>query len=260
MIDVHNHILFGIDDGAKTIEESIILIKEEIRRGVSHIIFTPHYKYKGVELDMENVVRNFNFLKDAVLNEKLNIELYLGNEIYFDTNFYEVLEKSKFNTLAGSDYILIEFSVINTPKNITEMCYEARIKGYIPIIAHVERYRSLYGDTSLLKDILDEGAHLQINASTLVDKESKESSKFVNYLLKNELVSFVASDMHDIKLRGCCLDEALKRIKKTCNDLYADKIFYINQQKILSNEYFDSPKIKSIGGSLLSKLFRNKQE
>lgn len=258
MIDMHNHILFGVDDGAKTIEKSIKLIKEEINKGVNHIIFTPHYKNKGLELDMEKVTLNFVILKELVENEKLNVKLYLGNEIYFGSNFYEVLEKEDFKTLAGSNYILIEFSVIDTPKNIVEMCYEARLKGYIPIIAHVERYSLLYEDTSLLKSLLNEGAHLQVNASTLVNRESKESNKFANFLLKNELVSFVASDVHDMDARGFYLDEAYKMVKRTCSNYYADKIFNLNQQKILSNEYFDTPKIKSDRRSVLSKLFRYK--
>ena len=259
MIDMHNHILFGVDDGAKTIDNSIVLLKEEIKKGVTHIILTPHYKYKGVDLDMEKVSDNFKVLKDIVVNEKLNVELYLGNEIYFDSNFYEVLEKGKFNTLAGSDYILIEFNLIDIPKNVVEMCYEARIKGYIPIIAHVERYNFLYNDIQLLKDIINEGALLQVNASTIVNKESKESNKFINFLFKNELVSFIASDLHNMESRGFYLDEALKKIKKICSDSYADKIFIENQQKILSNEYINAPNIKPDRGRVLSKLFRNKR-
>lgn len=260
MIDIHNHMLFGVDDGAKTIEDSIALIKDAINKGVSHIIFTPHYKPndKSIVSDMKKVSQNFDVLKHIVYDEKLNVELYLGNEIYFRSNFYELLENGEFNTLAGSKYILIEFNVISTPKNIPEMCYESRIKGYIPIIAHVERYESLYNNNSLLNEILNEGAHLQVNASTILNMESKESYKFASHLLKNELVSFVASDVHNLDSRGFYLDIAYKRVKKLCGDNYADKIFYINQQKILSNEYFDTPKIKLGRGGILSKLFRNK--
>lgn len=259
IIDIHNHMLFGVDDGAKTVEDSIALIKDAINKGVSHIILTPHYKLndKNIKLDMKIVSKNFNILKQIVENENLNIKLHLGNEIYFRSNFYELLESGEFNSLAGSKYILIEFSVINTPKNIPEMCYESRIKGYIPIIAHVERYETLYNNNSLLSEILNEGAHLQVNASTIINMESKESYKFSNYLLKNELVSFVASDVHDLDARCLYLDLAYKKVMKLCGDNYADKIFNINQQKILSNEYFDTPKIKLGRGGILSKIFRN---
>ncbi len=259
IIDIHNHMLFGVDDGAETIEDSIALIKDAINKGVSHIIFTPHYKLKdkSINLDMKKISQNFNILKHTVEDENLNVKLYLGNEIYFRSNFYELLESGEFNSLAGSKYILIEFSVIDTPKNIPEMCYESRIKGYIPVIAHVERYDNLYRNKILLNEILNEGAHLQVNASTIINMESKESYKFAIYLLKNELISFVASDVHNLDARGLHLDIAYKRVKKLCGDSYADKIFNINQQKILSNEYLDTPKINLGRGGILSKLFRN---
>lgn len=256
MIDMHSHILFGVDDGANTIDDSIKLIQEEIVKGVNHIILTPHYKNK--EIDMEKISRNFNTLNECVNNENLDVKLFLGNEVFFDSNFYEVLDKGSFNTLASSDYVLIEFSLNDIPNNIAEMCYETRLKGYVPIIAHVERYSLLYNNMELLKDILNEGALLQVNASTIINKESKESNKFASYLLKHELVSFVASDVHNMNSRGFYLDEAYKVVKKLCGDKYADKIFKLNQQKIISNEYFDTPVIKSSGGRILSKLFRNK--
>ena len=252
MIDMHTHILFGVDDGAKTIEDSLALIKDEINKGVSHIILTPHYKKRGTP-DISN---NFKILTEAVETEKLNVELLLGNEVYLDLNYYETLWKDSFNTLAGSDYILIEFSLIDVPANIPEICYEAGLKGYIPIIAHVERYDILYNNLNLIKNILNEGAHFQVNASSVINKEDKESHKFVNYLLKNELVSFVASDVHNLSSRAFYLDEAYKAVRKTCGDAYADKIFKTNQNNIIMNKYFDSPKLDNIKKGLFSKLFK----
>jgi len=256
MIDMHSHILFGVDDGAKTINDSLNIIKEEISKGVSHIILTPHYKKRHVGSDLEKVVENYKLLRMIVKEEKLNVELYLGNEVYLDFNYYETIWKNSFYTLADSDYILIEFSTVDIPKNIPEICYEANLKGYIPILAHVERYDILYDNKQLIKDIVNEGAHFQVNASTIINKESKESYKFVNYLLKSELVSFVASDVHNMTTRGFYLDEAYKAVKQMCNEQYADKIFRLNQQNIIMNKYFDSPKLKSKNKGLISKLFR----
>ncbi len=257
MIDIHSHILFGVDDGAVTIEDSIKLINDEAAKGVTHIILTPHFKNNISEINRDIVLENFNHLKDRVLSEGLKVQLYLGNEIFFDSNYCEVLENGNFFTLANSKYILIEFNLSYIPDNIPEMCYEAKIRGYHPIIAHIERYNIIYNNTELLKDILNEGAHLQVNASTVVNRESKESHKFANYLLKHELVSFVASDVHNFGLRAFYLDESYKQVKKSYGSAYADKIFYLNQQKILLNKYFDTPKMQSNGGRFLSKLFRN---
>lgn len=93
MIDMHNHILFGVDDGAKTIQDSVELIKYEIKNGVSSIIFTPHFNKIGTEVDIDKVIQNYLILKRAAENEKLNVKLYLGNEIHFGSDFYEVLGK-----------------------------------------------------------------------------------------------------------------------------------------------------------------------
>ena len=256
MIDIHSHILFGVDDGAQTINDSLLLIKEEINKGVSHIILTPHYIKKYDESYKVNVLNNFKLLTEAAAAENLSVELFLGYEVYMDSDYYDIIWNDSFFTLAGSDYILIEFSIVDPPKNIPEMCYEAGLKGYIPIIAHVERYDILFNDNKLLKDILNEGAHLQVNASSVINKETKNSYKFVNYLLKNELVSFVASDVHNTGSRGFYLDEAYKTIRKSCSATYAEKIFNINQNNIIMNKYFDSPKINDEKKGFLSKLFK----
>lgn len=257
MIDMHTHILFDVDDGAKTIEESISLINEEIIKGVSHIILTPHFKITREKFKREKVLANFEALTEMVKERNLNIKLYLGNEIYLGANFYETIEKGNFFTLANSQYILIEFSLFDVTKNIPEICYEARTNGYFPIIAHVERYSNLYKNKGLLNEILNEGAHLQVNASAVINKESKESNKFTHFLLKNELVSFIASDVHNTHSRKFYLEEAYNTVKRLCGEDYCNKIFRNNQQKILSNEYFDTPKLESLRGNVVSEFFRN---
>jgi protein-tyrosine phosphatase len=257
MIDMHTHVLFGVDDGANTIENSLNLIKEEVNKGVSKIILTPHFKKRQGETNVEKITENFKILRKIVSEENLKVELFLGSEVYLDHNYYDTIWKEPIITLAGSDYVLIEFSITDIPKNIPEICYEVKLKGFIPIIAHVERYDTLYDNTQLIKDILNEGAHFQINASTVVNKEDKESYKFVNYMLKNELVSFVASDVHNNNSRAFYLDKAYSVVNKMCNHSYVEKIFKENQDKVIMNKYFDSPKIEQKKG-FISKLFNKK--
>lgn len=256
MIDMHNHILFGVDDGAETIQDSVELIEYEIKKGVNSIVFTPHFNKVGFEIDMDIVMQNFSILEELVLNENLNVKLYLGNEIYFKSNFYEILEKKEFKTLAGSNYILIEFCLMESLENIAAMCYEARIKGFIPIIAHVERYKSLYEDRILLDNVLKERALLQVNATSILEIGDKECRKFAKYLLKRKLVSFVASDVHNMHKRSFYLDRAYKVVKKKYGDAFADKIFNLNQQKVISNEYIDAPLLKFKKFSFLSRIFK----
>lgn len=244
MIDMHNHILFGVDDGAKTLYESIELIKEEIQKGVTHIIVTPHFNKRNYYLFQDKISVNFQLLKEAIEKEDLNVQLYLGNEVYLEpTNYISTLDNG-FYTLADSKYILVEFNEIIPPDNIPEMCYEISICGYIPIIAHIERYEILYDNKKLLVEILGEGALLQVNASSIINKENNERNKFAHYLLKNELVSFAASDVHNNTTRKFYLDEAYKVVCQTNGKSYADKIFSLNQLGIINNKEIVAPKFK----------------
>lgn len=254
MIDMHNHILFGVDDGARTLEESMELINEEVKKGVSQIIFTPHFNKRKYYLNQDKVSANFQMLKEASKKENLNVQLYLGNEIYLDSNDYISIIDNGFYTLAGSKYILVEFNEIIPLDNMPEICYEINVSGYIPIIAHTERYEILYRNTNLLCEILNEGAHLQVNASSIINKENKSRNKFAHYLLKNQLISFAASDVHNTVSRRFYLDEAYKSVAKICSKEYADKIFKHNQLNIINNLSFDSPKFLS-KKSILSKIF-----
>lgn len=265
MIDMHNHILFGMDDGAKTIEDSIRYIKEETEHGVSSIIFTPHFNNRA-RMNCNNIIEdyhsklswNFRELQDRTANENIEIELHLGNEIYMDSKFIDILEQGEFQTLANSDYILIEFSTSDTHLNMAEICYESILRGYKPIIAHAERYSALCGNLDSLKNVLNEGAYLQVNASSVIGDESKESCKNANFLLKNKLVSFAASDMHNMTERGFRLHEAYNLVEKKYGIHYAEQIFTLNQQHIISNKYFDNPKLEKTKEGFLSKLFRHK--
>ena len=236
MIDIHCHILHGVDDGALTLQDSLKLIKHEIDNGVNSIIMTPHFNKNGEENDMYKVIYNFEELKEIIMLEKLNVKLYLGNEIFLKSDFYDVLEKNNFQTLAGSNYILVEFYELSSLKNVAEMCYAAVYLGYIPIIAHAERYYRLFDSLKMIEYVLNEGALLQINASSITNKKIKYHYKLAHLLIKHKYVSFVASDIHNINLEQSCLIDAYKIIKRKCGICYADKIFYENQLKIINNE------------------------
>lgn len=245
MIDMHNHTLFGVDDGPETIEESIELIKEASNKGVTHIIVTPHFNKRYYHLNHDKVPVNFQILKEAIHKGNINVELYLGNEVYLDSVGYTSIIDNGFNTLADSNYVLVEFNEMQPPSIMPEICYEITVNGYIPIIAHTERYEIFHNNSKLLEEILDEGAHLQINASPILNKENKDRNKFAQYLLKNKLVSFAASDVHNLNSRRFYLDEAYDAVCKLYGTSYADSIFKQNQLNIINNKKFDSPQLSA---------------
>lgn len=238
MVDMHTHILFEVDDGPKTIEGSMELIKEAVSKGVTHIIFTPHLIKSNRNLKPHKALGNFLILKEAVSEENINVELYLGNEVYIDPLEYKsIFFEDEFHTLAGSKYLLIEFNVKNPPSNIGEICNEVTMHGYIPIISHVERYEILHNNREMLRDILNTGALLQVNASNILNKETKEKSEFAHCLLKNELVNFVASDVHNNTDRRFYLDEAYDLVCKDYSTSYAEKIFKLNPLGIIAGDF-----------------------
>lgn len=266
MIDIHSHILFGVDDGARTIEDSIEIIGEAIKQGIDKIILTPHFEKNHT--DKQSIYTNYELLKKATQEKGLKIELYLGSEIYLSSDNLELVEEKAFFTLADSRYILIEFDDQNVPGNIADICYEIKLLGYIPIIAHTERYISLYQDKDKLEDILNEGALFQINASSIIkeDSDSHTVAKFAQFLLKNKLASFVASDAHNTTSRGIHMLEAYNETRKLYGQSYTDDIFRHNQQKVIDNIPIEYPRYQSKEPSfrgLANKLFdaiRNKNK
>lgn len=252
MIDIHNHILFGVDDGARTIEDSINIIKEEVLNGVTKIILTPHFN-KRIDASDETINHNFVMLKSQIILENINVELFLGSEVYMDTNYYETIWDSSYNTLAGSRYLLVEFSPTEDLINIPEICYEISVKGYTPIIAHIERYEALYDNKKLLSEILKE-ALIQVNAHAIIDKENKSTQRFVTYLLKNQLVSFVASDAHNLHKRGVFMKEAALYVYNHYGLEYMEKIFNNNQQFLIDNKTIESPQLDVGKVSIFKKI------
>lgn len=209
MIDIHTHILPNVDDGSSDFDTSCKLLELELENGVNKVICTPHQNY--LNLNKELLIEKFNEFKNKI---NLDIELYLGSEIYYYKGFLNDLENGKLLTINNSKYILIEFSTSQNT-DIIDIVYSIRLKGYIPIIAHIERYSYLNNEDYL--KIKKEGALIQINASSFNYTNTK---KIIKYLLKNNLVDFVASDCHDLNRRSVDFFKIKKYIYKKYKEQY----------------------------------------
>ncbi|MGM9969137.1 MAG: tyrosine-protein phosphatase [Anaeroplasma sp.] len=209
MIDIHTHLIPKVDDGSKSLEVSINIIKQEVLNGVTDIICTPHlnsYNLNSIDL----IKKSFNDLKSKVSL----VNLYLGSEIYYYDDFKKDLINGKIITLNESKYILIEFSTTyETP--ISDIVYEITLLGYKPIIAHIERYSYLTKDDIL--EIKRNGALIQVNTKSF---ERKSFKKVIKFLLKNNLIDFIASDCHDDIKRNVDFTYCKKIITKKYKSLY----------------------------------------
>lgn len=194
MIDMHNHVLYGVDDGCKDIEESLQMIEAAISNGVTDMILTPHYApMRGYVASNQTIQQHFHNLQEEVTKRGLNIKLYLGREIDEIKGIEELLANQTASTINGTKYVLVDFGMKKT--DVDEYLYELIIQGYKPIVAHPERY-------NYIKDLDDfekwrkTGALLQMNASSLFHPKNKQVKKVVKHLLKHGLVDLLGSDCH----------------------------------------------------------------
>lgn len=228
MIDVHTHILQEIDDGCDSIDKSIYLIKDEISNGVDKIFLTPHYD-NGKEFNtLDKIKEKFDVLLSRVKEENLNVSLYLGQEYFVDENFYKLLEKGDLVTLNDTKYVLVEFPFFNETDILVHLS-KIISKGYIPIIAHIERYA--YLDWSLLIEFKMVGALMQVNASCLIGEYGKKMKNLAMSAIKDGLISFVASDIHDN--RRNYMRKAYEKIAKKLGAEYAERVFNKNAENLI---------------------------
>ena len=233
MIDIHSHILFGIDDGSKNIETSIEILKDAVDNGVTDIILTPHYiedsDYSCNNIDKEEV---FDILKQRVKAENININLYLGNEIFINDNISKYIEEKEIAPLNYSKYILVELPMGRMSNNTKNIFFELIREGYTVILAHPERYRYMQKDDKKLEELLDMGILLQGNYRSLFGYYGKDAKKALRKYIKNKWISFLGSDIH--RNDGYNLKKLEKSILKLSKDqTYTDDIMFRNAEKII---------------------------
>ena len=193
MRDIHSHILCGIDDGARTIDESINILDMLYKKGVTDIILTPHY-IKGTKYNVANREKFDLFIELKKKYSKIN--LYLGSEVYIDSDLVELLKKGEVATLNNSKYLLVELPMSSEIKDLDSIIYDLMKNGIVPIIAHPERYAYIQKDITYLDKFIDMGALLQGNYESLFGKFGKNSEKTLKKLLKKKYISFLGSDIH----------------------------------------------------------------
>ncbi|MDB5090632.1 MAG: polysaccharide biosynthesis protein phosphatase [Mucilaginibacter sp.] len=193
VVDMHSHVLPGIDDGAQNLEESIFLVKQMMALGIKKIIATPHIMIDYYRNTAESINGALEILKAELVKEKLAIEVEAAAEHYFDETFEARVDDGKLMVM-GDNYVLFEFSFINKPLNTIPVIQKLRDLGYKPILAHPERYP--YMDLEQFKTLHDWGVDFQLNTISLTGYYGREAKKIAEDLIDNQLINFISSDMH----------------------------------------------------------------
>ena len=259
MIDVHCHILPDVDDGSECMQESINMAMIAKEQGIDKIIATPHYHPEFKYLRGEELNKACEEFKKELKENNIDIDIYLGNEIYFTYDLIEKISELDFYCLNKSKYILIEFPPTNFPLNLCNIVYELKQKGFIPVLAHVERYIKIHDDPEIIYDCIKTGAIIQINSSSLIGKQGKEIQRFCNLLIERNMVHLVATDAHGSQRRRPMMKDAYQYIEKKYSKEIADNLFINNAQCILDNKeiIIEEPFEKSMEKvSFLKRIFR----
>jgi protein-tyrosine phosphatase len=208
MIDLHCHILPGIDDGAENAKESVRMAKVAADDGITHIVATPHVRETlHPPAFLKKYVTKFN---EALQKLHVPVEILYGADVYAMLPPKEVLRYAINNT----QYILIEFPYTHIPANAADIIFNFKLQGLIPIITHPERNPSVIRDPEKLFSLLARNVYVQITGDSLTGNFGHQIQECAFYLLKKGAVHFIASDAHSEIVRGPVLSEAAKVAEK----------------------------------------------
>lgn len=236
-IDIHSHLLPGIDDGARDTETSMEMFRIAEKNGIREMILTPHYKPMHHNASPDTVQRLIRKMEEKLAEEGINIRLHPGNEIYYHSEAISQALEGNLCTLAGSSYVLVEFNPMDEFEYIRNGLYQFLAEGFRPILAHVERYRCMTGKADRAEDLIGMGAYIQVNAGSIMGQYGLQTRLFTRGLLKKDLVHFVATDAHDTGNRAPELKECARFLTKKFGEDYTEELLYDHPMKILQNEY-----------------------
>ncbi|MDD4507876.1 MAG: capsular biosynthesis protein [Eubacteriaceae bacterium] len=215
MIDMHCHVLYDVDDGSKSEEQSMEMLRAAESVGFKGIVLTPHYmSYTHFISPVSENRKRHRRLNQLIKREGLNLRLYLGNEVFYEPDLLPDLERGEFTTLNKGSYFLVETMRHDANKDhFLDFLYRIQIKGYETIVAHPERYDFVQDDPNVLLDYLDRGNLLQVNALSLIGFYGKYAQKTAEIMLDCNMAQFLSSDAHMTKayeLMPKALDRALE--------------------------------------------------
>lgn len=196
-VDMHSHLIPAVDDGVKSLEESLKILAEFERLGYKKVITTPHISESYYPNKSHVLKDSFGKLKASLENSDLCVQIELGAEYMIDEYFLEEILKKE-ELLSWSDHLLVESSFVNYPMILDETMFEIQQKGLIPVYAHPERYPYFHEDWEKLQELKNRGIQLQINAGSLVGHYGPAAKKMAQSLLKMGFVDFIGSDTHRI--------------------------------------------------------------
>ena len=256
MIDLHCHILPGVDDGAKTLDESVEMAKVAVREGITHILATPHHMNRHWYNEKQDVIQRVNDLQIELDRLGIELTIFPGQEVRLYGDIITDIEDDKILfTDEQQQYILIEFPTETIPSYAERLFFDLQSYGKTPIIVHPERNHEILKNPNRLKSFVDKGALAQLTAASYTGGFGNKIQKLSKQLIEANLVHFIASDAHNVKNRAFHLQEAHKKLSKEygtskLNTFQAVTIALINGDLVVA------PETRDVKKPFLSKWFK----
>ncbi len=240
-VDLHTHILPGVDDGAENLTESLQMLKIAARNGTTDVVLTPHYLAKDVRsmnYNKKEIKAVYDAFRQAVAEQMPKMKLYLGAEMFAVSNVEDVIADDQLITINDTNYVLVEFGFNDYHSRVVKVVETLNDMGYIPIIAHPERYAFIQQNPRKIIDFLEKGAVLQINTTSVLGASGSSAQDVALSFLENRLAAVVASDSHSTYQRVPDLSEAYEFISSNISYGYAEDLFYNNPLAIINGKRF----------------------
>ena len=228
LTDMHCHVLPGVDDGPKTMDETEAVLKEAVSQGISTMIVTPHYHPDRYMVSSEQIGHALTSVRRMCTEKGIRITLLPGQECLWHSDLVEALNTGRALTLNGTRYVLVEFMPWTIFRDIFDAVSILGMNGYIPIIAHFERYECLLKRTDRLSELKNAGALLQLNFDRLLDKETLFRKNIWKRLLQDGYVDFLGSDTHGTHFRPLHVQEALETVSASVDLEILDRVMSDN--------------------------------
>lgn len=235
ILDIHSHILPGLDDGAASEEEALKMLREARRQGIREIIATPHFGRTFPNNCPEKIRDMCRDLQEKAEQKKIGINIYPGQEIMYSEEVPEMISRGELLTLADSRFVLVEFHFGVAYSEVLRAVRMLMMEGYSPILAHIERYKDLRR-AERIEELIAQGAYIQVNFSSAGGKWYSETTRWCRTLLSSELVHFMGTDMHNMTSRKPATEEAVRWMEKKLDAAYVKRLLRGNAKRLIKNE------------------------
>src|SRR5215469_7899551 len=239
MIDIHLHILPGVDDGPETLQEALALAKVLVEDGIHSAVATPHFNDQFPQRSAAEIRERVHDLQQALDHHQIPLRLFAGHEVLIKPGLIEDIQAGRLATLNGSRYLLLELWNSTWLPETERVIFELQAFGIIPVIAHPERYRAIQKDPARLTALVRQGALAQLTASSLVGMQGNTARRTAEDLLKRGLIHCIASDAHGLQKRPPGVLLGLQRASALLGQAHVYQMTEKCPASIVNNEVFN---------------------